>query len=520
MAMKFDHRVWMPNDLNSVGLLSMQGELSPEDTARLSRIRRAWNFYDGYHWEEIPPSDKPEITQNYCRKFVDKFVETEFGKGFYIAYPENIEGEVDVSNRKKIRDKNDREIDITEYLESVWKDNNKYKFCIELGQSKSVTGDGWVHVRYFSKDDLDDPFNEYENGRIRVVVVPTGIVFPEYDPHDKDKLVKVTIAYPIQEEETTFTRRTKLKTVVYKIVWTNEYVEEWKGSELIKRVPNKYGVIPFVQIKNFPVVGREEGVSDLEDIIPLNVELNTKLSDISEILDYHSAPITLVFGAKVSNLEKGANKVWGGLPKDSRVENLELRGDLGACLGYISDLKKTICEIGSIPQDSLGGKMAISNTSGVALAYANLPLIERVRVKKVMSKEGLEKVNKLILLISLKEGLIKKPDNLSFKEFYDHEVIIPDTLPRDELTELKLIETEFRLALEHREGALKRLGRRNIKAKIKEIDKDRRLHPDVYGLDPNTFLQNPDSFINSNKEGEPKKIVTGDFNSPEPVTDA
>lgn len=513
--MNFENRLAM-DDLNTIWL-SMNEDLSPEDTIRLSRIRRAWNFYDGYHWEEIEPQNKPEITQNYCRAFVNKFVATEFGKGFYISYPDDIEGEVNIVEGKKVPEGSleEDELDITEYLEEVWKDNNKFKFCLELGQSKSITGDGWVHVRYYPAGTFDDPFNEYEKGRILANVIPTGISFPEYDPHDKDKLVKFTMSYPIEVEEEAFiSRRAKIKKVVYKQVWTKDFVEEWVGTELQRRFKNKYGVIPFVQIKNFPVVGRQEGVGDLDDIIPLNVELNTKLSDVSEILDYHSAPITLVFGAKVSNLEKGANKVWGGLPKDGKVQNLELQGDLGASIGYINNLKEAMNEIGAIPEGSLGGKMAISNTSGVALSYANLPLIERIRVKRAMSKEGIEKVNKLILLISLKEGLIKKPENMSYRDFYNHEVIFPDTLPKDEIMELNKLETEFRLAIENREGAMRRLGRQNIQAKLKEVDEERRKHPEVYGLNPESI--DSTSRIQVNKEGRDKTINSGEMNSPEP----
>ena len=140
---------------------------------------------------------------------------------------------------------------------------------------------------------------------------------------------------------------------------------------------------PFVQIKNFPVAGQSRGQGDLDDIIPLNVEYNTKKSDMSEVIDYHSAPITLVYGAKIGNLEKGANKVWGGLPKDSKVENLGLQGDLTASANYAAECKTSMCEIGGIPETVLGGAAAISNTSGVALQYINLPLIERTRVKRV-----------------------------------------------------------------------------------------------------------------------------------------
>lgn len=325
------------NDLNRVVMTEFEQEISTEDRNRLDLIRRNWDFYEGYHWEEVPVGDKPQITENYCRKFVDKFVAFELGLGFGIEVPTEQD------------DPEDKETPINKFLDEVWEDNNKESICLEMGQAKSVTGDGWIQVR-FEKEDLDDPLGEYPDGRIRILPIPTNITFPVYDTYDKDKLVQLTLAYPIEEivEKGAIIRKKTTKKTVYKQIWTNSTVEEWKGKERISTNDNPYGIIPFVQIKNFPLVGRTYGISDLEDIIPLNMEMNLKKSDISEIIDYHSAPVTILFGAKVSTLEKGANKVWGGLPKDARVQNLELNSDLGASVGYVDSLKKALHEVGSV----------------------------------------------------------------------------------------------------------------------------------------------------------------------------
>lgn len=136
------------------------------------------------------------------------------------------------------------------------------------------------------------------------------------------------------------------------------------------------------------------------------MELNLKSSDVSEIIEYHSAPVTLVYGARVGQLEKGANKVWGGLPKDAKVENLTLDSDLQASKDYIASVKTAMHEIGGVPEGALGKDLAISNTSGVALQLMMMPLIERIEQKRALTKECLEKVNKLIIKIGLDEGLI------------------------------------------------------------------------------------------------------------------
>ena len=492
-------------DTLNIGQLISEGNLTNEETLFLKRIKEAWNFYEGYHWEGIDDLDKPQVTFNYCRTFVNKFVSFEFGKGFTIKTPVELDNVGVTIDDKKIEINLDtngdgqlsedeiqggftiKEKTLGDYLFQVWKDNKKDTLLTELGQTKSITGEAWVKVQFEDPEDMNDPFEEYPKGRIRLSCIPTQFVFPRFSDHDKDRLESLLIMYPIRKEQDTgvLFKRTVETTIMYKEFWTPKEIIVYEGKKEVDRMENPYGFIPFVQIKNFPIAGRTRGVGDIDDIIPLNVELNTKKSDVSEVIDYHSAPITLVYGAKIGNLEKGANKVWGGLPKDAKVENLNLQGDLVASVNYASDVKTSMCEIAGVPETVLGGASAISNTSGVALQYMNLPLIERTRIKRSCSSDGLQKVNKYIIFISLYHDLIKKPEDISMKDFLRNEVEIPDTLPKDELIELQKIQQEMTMGLECRHGAMERVGKDNIPKKLAEIDKERTEHPEIF----NTSLQ-------------------------------
>lgn len=450
------------NDFINTGMSGITGELDADQQERLNRIKRAWNFYEGYHWEELPRKDSAEITINYCRAFVDKFVAFELGKAFTFTTNPVMEGVVVTPDGRTL----------FEYLEDVWEDNEQYALCTELGQMKSVTGEAWLQVSYVPPEDLEDPFGEYPDGRLRVTLVPTSTVFPEYDPHDRSKLVRLSIIYQYEDTRLDIFGRSRVVKKIYKQIWTKDKCQIFDGSKEPEVIDNKYGVIPFVLIRNLNIAGRTDSRNDLEDIIPLNTEFNLRSSNVSEILDYHASPVTIVYGAKIGNLEKGANKLWGGLPKDAKVENLELRGDLGASNAYQSNLKLEMCEVGGIPETVLGGAQAISNTSGVALQYINLPLIEKTRVKRMNTETGLETLNKLILLVSVLEGLIRKPDNVETREFLKTEVTIPDTLPKDTLLELQQAQLELQMGIESRRNIMKRLGKENIDVLIEEIDSD------------------------------------------------
>ena len=507
MIENFKHRASDSfEDTLNIGLITSGGNLTNEEVVYLKRIKEAWNFYEGYHWEGIDDLDTPQVTFNYCRPFVNKFVSFEFGKGFTIKTPMEIEDKEVTINDPKL-EKNletnkltTREKTESDFLSDVWRDNDKETLCTEIGQTKSITGEAWVKVQFEDREDLDDPFEEYPNGRIRLSVIPTQYVFPRFNDHDKDRLESLLIMYPITDNQETgiLFKRSIEKTVLYKEFWTKDEIVVYKGTEEIDRMNNPYGFIPFVQIKNFPIAGRTRGQGDLEDIIPLNIELNTKRSDVSEVIDYHSAPITLVYGARIGNLEKGANKVWGGLPKDAKVENLGLQGDLTASVNYTTNLKTSMCEIGGIPESVLGGSTAVSNTSGVALQYINLPLIERTRIKRNSSKVGLERVNKMILFIGLHHNLIEKPEEISMKDFVKNDVTIADTLPKDELIELQKIQQEMTLGLECRHGAMERIGKTDIPKKILEIDSEREEHPELFNpMLQQTWYQNKQGGTNA-----------------------
>lgn len=553
MAIDFNNRI-SKQDIHNALLKTLGVKLSEEDLERLNRCKRNWDFYDGFHWQDIPPNDKPQITENYVRAFVDKFVSFELGGGFRIKQEPHIES-LEGDNNPYL------------HLERVWEYNNRLEKSVELGQSKAITGDGWIQVSYDAKFDAKgkrnkefyDPFDEFEKGKIKITVLPTAIVFPVYsDTHDREQLERLEIMYPVYDNEEQafgFTHRGKTRQTIYKQVWTADRVQVFYKdlNTPIQDLPNKYGVIPFVQIKNFPQQGKNEGMSDVEDVIPLNVEMNMKKSDISEIIDYHSAPITLVFGARVSQLERGANKVWGGLPTDAKVQNLQLEGDLSTAKDYIASLKLAMHEVGNIPEGVLGGSLAISNTSGVALQIALLPLLERVKIKQVLTKEGIETVNKLILLLSEKEGLIKVPEGVKRSDFYKNEVTFMSILPKDGILELQEIEQEMKLGLTSREEAMKRRGKDHIQDSIEKIDSDIRANPSLYGkvdvqkeidIEEGKALvvqqtqdlslqdgseesrielgDSPNSAVDStrpvgvNKEGNEKKINAGFTNSPEP----
>lgn len=401
-----------------------------------------WKFYKGQHWTYQRPDGEPQNTINYARRFIDKGVAFLVGRGFTINPKPNAAPIIKPT------------------LDYVWDDNKRELLAIEIAQAMSVTGNAWIKVAVEMYDPDVDPFlyEMYPKGRIRLLLLPGYTVFPRYDGHDRNKMISCFVIYPIWIIE-----KGVQKAVWYREVITKDTIEEYLNDELIDSRPNELKEIPIVQVRNLPISGESLGYSDMQDIVPLQQEFNEKTTDVSDIINYHAAPVTVVYGAKSTNLEKGAKKIWGGLPKDAKIENLELKSDLKASLDYINIIKTAMFEIQGMPEDALGStQQAISNTSGIALHIKNQSLIDVNNLKRKTLTEGIQQICRFILkyaeIIELDGFNVGEFKSLTPVEKYVYDVEYPDPLPKDELIEMQLIAQKLSANLITHEQALEELG--------------------------------------------------------------
>jgi hypothetical protein len=245
-------------------------------------------------------------------------------------------------------------------------------------------------------------------------------------------------------------------------------------------------VVPVIHIPNVRVSGSPWGLSDCHDIIALNRNYNEVATDVADIVNYHAAPVTVITGAKASSLEKGPKKVWGGLPKEAQVFNLEGGGQgLVGAMEYLKTIKTSMHEMVGVPESALGQVQPISNTSGVALAIQYQPLMARYQQKTIQYGEGIQRINELVLLTlafkepevftynplvngNIKEGQLPQL-NLLDPITYQSVIHFPPPLPLDKLIVLNEIRQKMDMQLESREGALRQLGEEFPHEKLEEI---------------------------------------------------
>lgn len=403
------------------------------------------------------------MVYNYYRAFTDYIINFTFGRGVQFRSPKQTEHIV------------------PDILKRVWEvDNDKHAVLWEMGQQGSVSGDCFVKVAY--EEGFVDPAGRAHPGRVRILPLNASFAFPEFHPHDRSRLIRFKLKYRFWGTSLEGTRQV----YTYTEILTDERIEEYINDELIDSRENPLGQIPVVHIPNVRVSGSPWGLSDCNDVIVLNRNYNEVATDIADIINYHAAPVTVIVGAKSSNLEKGPKKVWGGLPKDAQVFNLEGGGQgLAGAIQYLELVKKSMHEMIGVPETALGQMQPISNTSGVALSIQFQPLMNRYQQKTMLYSEGLRKINELILLnVAVKEPeLLKynpefngpiKPDQLLVLDpadplTYQSFVHFPPPLPLDKLIVLNEIQTMMGINLESREGALRRLGEEFPEQKLAEI---------------------------------------------------
>lgn len=272
----------------------------------------------------------------------------------------------------------------------------------------------------------------------------------------------------------------------YTEIMTDDVIEEYVNDSLIDQRPNPLGTIPVVHIPNVRISGSPWGLSDIQDILPLQREYNEKLLEVSDIINYNVEPVTVVTGAKLATLERGTGKVWAFPSEKARVDNLGGgESAIGPSLEYLDHIKQSMFEMIGVPLTALGQEQAISNTSGVALSIQYLPMMQRLHMKHMTYGEGFKKINHLVLLHLFRfepntalfdpdtEGVLEEgmPTQVDVNDplAYQTDVHWPEPLPTDQLVILNEIQSKLALGIESKRGALRSLGEEFPDEKMLEI---------------------------------------------------
>jgi hypothetical protein len=481
---------------------------------KIARYNKNWRSYlaHGVNEEErlqntgAASRGSTEGKVNYVRTVINRMKSFAFSKRWHAflefePFVDATTGEAGELNDlpEDVRVQRRKLAEMLRYADKVYhKRNAGDSVRLETALFCSVCGDGYLVAVPVLPDSLEVDINgeatNLDQSRIRVMSVNPENAKPEYS-HDGQELVKLTLRYPIALPDT------QGQGLMVQTITKSEITEEVQaagsaGAIRSKTIPNPLGRVYAVHIKNAPAPGKY-GIDDVSDIRGAVQELNDKISDISDIIDYHASPTTLVFGARVSTLEKGANKVWSGLPTTAKVENLELSGDLSAMNTYVDLLRTMIKEGSGVNEAALGSDLAISNTSGVALHTRFYSMLSLAEDKWAAWSQPVKDFYGIILLWGrqLRQLSFSDEDYLDFMDAL--ELTFYSNLPKDELLEIQKNTEMVNAGLKPREKAIADLGSKDPKADLVQIRKDRALLGNQG--DQNSNLEN--SIDNNNEDG-------------------
>ncbi len=408
-----------------------------------------------------------QVTVNLSRALSDYLTNFVFGKGVtWKVPPEN-------------------EAIITPALSRIWEiDNDKEKVVWEIGQYGSICGDVFVKVAY--EESWKDPVGNFHPGRVRILPLNPATCFPEWHPHDRNRMIRFKLKYRFWSTTLEGTR----SVFTYTELITDNAIEEYINDELISSRKNPLGFIPIVHCSNKNVASSPWGEGDLMQIIGLNREYNEKMWQVSDIINYYADPVTVIVGARSSQLQRGAAKIWsipsqGAGSQQPQVYQLGMEGDFTLVISYLDRVKLHMFELVGVPINALGEEQAISNTSGVALAIKYEPTM-LTRTQKLTQYVPLYRyINEIALrTLALKEPemFVYNPDiapplkemQLDILDLRDPKTfrstpVFPTPLPIDELIQLNIIQGKQALGLESKKGALEDMGEENPDQKLEEI---------------------------------------------------
>jgi Phage portal protein, SPP1 Gp6-like len=222
-------------------------------------------------------------------------------------------------------------------------------------------------------------------------------------------------------------------------VWTDHLVATFEGTptrrRLVERSVNRLGRLPVVHIQNLPQPFFYEGLSEVEPLIPLQDELNTRLSDRANRVTLQSFKMYLGKGIdKFTERPIGPGQMWATDNPEATIE--EFGGDAASPSeeAHINEIREAMDKTSAVTAVAAGLlRNKVGNlTSENALRIVMMGLLAKTEKKRVTYGAGIAQLCELILHAADLFGVLKT-------EPRDRRIRLnwPNPLPADESQRLR-----------------------------------------------------------------------------------
>ena len=234
-----------------------------------------------------------------------------------------------------------------------------------------------------------------------------------------------------------------------------EHWQRYEDKELVAEGELPWGFLPVVHIQNVAQPYYYEGVSDVEPLIPLQDELNTRLSDRASRITFQSFKMYL--GKGIEGFEDkpvAPGRMWYTDNPEASIE--EFGGDAATPseARHIAEIREAMDKVSAVTPivaGVLNNKLG-NLTSAVALRLTLMGTLSKNERKRFTYSEGLKKICGMVLGI-LDTASIYKTSEAD----RDVEIIFPSPLPENMMEKLKEAQIKKELGVPT-EQVLRELG--------------------------------------------------------------
>jgi hypothetical protein len=164
--------------------------------------------------------------------------------------------------------------------------------------------------------------------------------------------------------------------------WTAERWTVSVAGQVARDEANPYGWLPYLVLPNNPSGSQFWGESDLDDLLDLCKQLNTRVSALADILELAGWPITVLENVdSAEGITVGPGARWE-LPEGAKAYLLNLLKDGGVeqHVAYIGELRTALHDLAETPRTAFGESgRAIA---GAALQVELQPLVQKTKRKR------------------------------------------------------------------------------------------------------------------------------------------
>ncbi|MFB0524308.1 MAG: phage portal protein [Phycisphaerae bacterium] len=231
--------------------------------------------------------------------------------------------------------------------------------------------------------------------------------------------------------------------------------QRYEDKQLVAQGELPWGFLPVVHIQNIAQPYYYEGLSDVEPLIPLQDELNTRLSDRASRITFQSFKMYL--GKGIEGFEDkpvSPGRMWYTDNPEASIE--EFGGDTETPSEglHIAEIREALDKVSGVTPIVAGVlKNKLGNlTSAVALRLTLMGMLSKNERKRFTYSEGLKKICRMVLGILDTANIYR-----TCKADRDVDIIFPSPLPENMMEKLKEAQIKKELGLPT-EQVLRELG--------------------------------------------------------------